>query len=101
MAPLYVKGQPWRGGKLAGGGFGLWLVRRAGVRGQAGHAGLQSRPRVPSHTCRLTAFLIGEHTGVDDVRQRHRKASDYYVHARSTAIQSIAPETRPQPRSTA
>jgi hypothetical protein len=30
------------------GGSGMWLVRRADVRGQVGHAGLQSRPRVPT-----------------------------------------------------
>jgi hypothetical protein len=36
----------------------LWLVRRAGGRGWAGHAGLQSRPRLPSRA-RLLRSAVG------------------------------------------
>jgi len=32
-------------------GSGKWLVGRADVRGQVGHAGLQNRPPVPSRAC--------------------------------------------------
>jgi hypothetical protein len=58
-----------KGSRVGVGGSGKWLVRRADVRGQVGHAGLQSRPRLPSRACCLTPYLVLEHTGEHDVRQ--------------------------------
>src|SRR6266568_7682650 len=55
-------------GRLAGSGSWKWLVRRADVRGQAGHAGLQSRPRAPSRACLIPA-LVGDRACVGHVRQ--------------------------------
>jgi hypothetical protein len=54
--------------RLRSAGPGTWLVRRAGVRGQAGHAGVSSRPRLPARA-RFASFLVGEHAGEDDVGQ--------------------------------
>jgi hypothetical protein len=62
--------------RLCGGGSGKWLIRRADVWGQVGHAGLQSRPRVPSRACRFSSFLVGEHLRVDDVGQPSFEGAD-------------------------
>src|SRR5215813_1698553 len=54
--------------RLVVSGSGKWLIRRAGYRGQAGHAGCQSRPRVPSRA-RLPCPVVEDHLVVDDVGQ--------------------------------
>jgi hypothetical protein len=52
-----------------GGGSGTWLLRRADVRGQVGHAGVRSRPRLPARARSFPSSLVGEHASVDDVGQ--------------------------------
>jgi hypothetical protein len=51
------------------GGSGLWLVRRIGVRVEAGHAGARCRSRVPSRARFFASMPVGEHARIDDVRQ--------------------------------
>ena len=65
----------------------MWLVRRADVRGQVGHAGVQSRPRLPSRARCLASFLVGEHAGEDDVGQAS-------FQARMAIIEGIPPALR-------
>ena len=53
----------------------MWLVRRADVWGQVGHAGVVCRPRLPSRARRFSSFLVGEDAGEDDVGQASREGS--------------------------
>jgi hypothetical protein len=67
--PFMSRGSWDRCSTLGCGGSGKWLVRRADVRGQVGHAGLKCRPRVPSRARRLGPVLVLEHLPVDDIGQ--------------------------------
>ena len=56
-------------------GSGKWLIRRAGVRGQAGRAGYQRRPGVPSRARFFLAGSVGCELPVDGVGQAPPQAA--------------------------